>query len=152
VELLVVMIIIGILAATALAVFLGQQTKANDASAKDLNAALNLDVASCFTRNDDYTDCTTRAELEEGGLPIDDSVAANAALPGCPDPGPADAYPDVANGKVAVVGVRADCYVIESRSRNGGNVFWSTTRTNATALRTCIQPGNAGCPADGVWK
>ena len=152
VELLVVMILIGILAAIALTVFLSQQTKANDASAKDANAALSLDVASCFTKNDDYTECTTRGELEEGGLPIDDSVTANNTLPGCPDPGPSDAYPDVADGKVAVVGVRADCYVVESRSRNGANVFWSTGRTDAAALHTCIQPGNAGCPADGVWK
>ena len=57
VELLVVMIVIGILAAIALTVFLGQKTKANDAAAKDNAAALSVDVQTCFQEHDSYASC-----------------------------------------------------------------------------------------------
>jgi len=74
-EVLLVMIIIGLLAATAFAAFLGQRTKASDAEAKDNTAALALEVASCQVDMDDYTRCDEGSDLGITGLPIDTGLA-----------------------------------------------------------------------------
>jgi type IV pilus assembly protein PilA len=62
IELLVVILIIGILAAIALPAFLGQRTKAQDASAKSAVRNTIAQVESCAVdTGGDYTTCTTGA-------------------------------------------------------------------------------------------
>lgn len=151
IEVLVVTVIIGILAAIAYAVFLGQREKANDAGAKDAVAALGLDVASCFTDAADYTNCVTRPQLHDQGLDIDTSVTPAGDCIEDPAITPADSYPDVADGKVAVVAASKDCYVLEGRSHDD-HVFWSVRRPDAPAVRTCAPPGQGGCASDGSWN
>ena len=62
-EVLVVMLVIGVLAAIALPTFLGQQEKGKDAEAKSNARNLMSQVESCFTPKEDYRQCDTQAEL-----------------------------------------------------------------------------------------
>ena len=62
VELLVVILIIGILAAIALAVFLRQQERAYDTEAKSQTRDLMVHVESCFVETGDYTKCDEPGE------------------------------------------------------------------------------------------
>lgn len=152
IELLVVTVLIGILAAIALAVFIGQREKANDAATKDGVAALGVDVTTCFAEDDDYSRCVTRAQLDENGLDIDTGVTTPAS--DCtedPSIAPADSYPDVAAGKVAVIAAATDCYIIEGRSKDD-HVFWSVRRGSTPAVRSCAPAGQGGCAADGGWN
>ena len=64
IELLVVILIIGILAAIALPMFLGKRNHAEDADAKSNARNLATEVESCFTPNQDFTQCQTAADLD----------------------------------------------------------------------------------------
>jgi prepilin-type N-terminal cleavage/methylation domain-containing protein len=148
-EVLLVMIIIGTLAATAFAAFLGQRTKASDAEAKDNTAALALEVASCHVDRDDYTRCDEGSDLGVTGLPIDTGVAPDsdceATLPTPTLPG---------DRKLAVVESEADCYVIEAVSPDG-HVFWQKQKRGDPPERGCAPAGQGGCAVGaggiGIW-
>jgi prepilin-type N-terminal cleavage/methylation domain-containing protein len=63
-EVLAVVVILGILAAIAYAVFLGQDRSAMDAEAKSNARSLLWKVQSCFTATEDYTLCDEPTEQE----------------------------------------------------------------------------------------
>jgi type IV pilus assembly protein PilA len=146
-EVLVVMLILGILASIGYAVFLGQRTKANDATAKDAASALNVDVASCFVETEDYSRCKTEAQLTERSLKIDNVIPADA----CADDPPSATYPPVEAGKVAVIAASKDCYVIQATSFDN-HAFWQIKRPGVTVVRTCEPRGQGGCTTDGFWN
>jgi type IV pilus assembly protein PilA len=75
IELLVVVLIIGILAAIALPTFLGQQTKGQDSAAKSDARNAITQIESCFTDQQDYTACDTKAEVPQ----LPDSVSVTGA-------------------------------------------------------------------------
>jgi prepilin-type N-terminal cleavage/methylation domain-containing protein len=143
-EVLVVMIIIGLLAAIAYAVFLGQRTKAKDAEAKDNVAALAVNVESCRVDTEDFTLCDTKAELKDGSLPMDAGVSPDsqcASVSGVP--------PQTAPGagKVAVLGSSSDCYLLMAQT-DDGHSFWLLHTSDPPVKRYCTPPGQGGCHED----
>jgi type IV pilus assembly protein PilA len=130
VELLVVILIIGILAAIALPTFLGQQKKGQDASAKSDARNLVSHVESCFADTQDYTLCDSAAELGVTGLDVDAAGAAPAA------------------GKVAVKASAVDSYTIEATSKSG-NTFDIARANTGIITRTCV--GATGGCKGGSW-
>jgi prepilin-type N-terminal cleavage/methylation domain-containing protein len=68
VELLVVLVVLGILAAIGLAVFLGETEKAKDTEAKALARNLQTHVESCYAESRSWTACDSAGELDKAGL------------------------------------------------------------------------------------
>jgi type IV pilus assembly protein PilA len=97
IEILVVVLIIGALAAIAVPVFLGQSDKAHDAAAKSNARNVYAQVESCGTEaGGDYTNCTTAEQLGEHAI----EMGAGA-------------------GQVEVTGASSSGYTITARSVSG---------------------------------
>jgi type IV pilus assembly protein PilA len=148
IELLVAIILIGILAAIALAVFLNQQDKGRDASAKSNANNLVRLVQACDAgkeTNDDFRDCDTEAEIGEQSIPID-PTAPSAAPGDCSDTDPGAVEP----GRARVAQSGKDCFVVIAGSKSG-NRFWFVKHDSGAVTRNCVTRGASGCPSDGNW-
>ncbi|WP_320672664.1 type II secretion system protein [Patulibacter defluvii] len=143
VELLVVILIIGILAAIAIPTFLGQRAKGQDASAKSNARNAVSQIESCYTNSEDYSTCRTETELSGGtnpgatGLPI---VATHVA-------GDAD----------IVISANTDAgqdaktsYIVTAYSKSD-NAFVIKKSSNGSTVRTCTTTGEGACPSTGNW-
>src|SRR4051812_45583329 len=64
-ELLVVILIIGILAAIAIPLFINHGKSAEDADAKSLAKDLGTEVELCYSPEEDFTKCDTAAKLAD---------------------------------------------------------------------------------------
>ena len=126
-ELLVVILVIGILAAIALPNFLNQREKGSDSSAKANVRSLMTHVEACNAAEDDYARCDTAAELGATGLPLGTGL-----------------------GQVRVSARTQNTYTLEARSR-------STTRfriarvASGARTRTCTRAKTGGCGTGGTW-
>jgi type IV pilus assembly protein PilA len=129
IELLVVILIIGILAAIALPTFLGQQNKAQDASAKANARNMVSQVESCFTDNQDYQSCDTNAALPNSSTGLNWGAGA---------------------GQVQVTGATSTSYTIVAYAKNDSNQF-TINKTGGTIVRTCSTAGTGSCPANNSW-
>jgi type IV pilus assembly protein PilA len=134
-ELLLVMLLVGVLAAIALPAFLGQRGGGFDAEAKSTARNLLLEIESCFTRADDYRGCDAPAELRRTGLPLGSG------------PGQVD---------VTVTGANSFRIVATSRGLSGGapRVFEIVKSHSGPVERTCGPAagiGEGGCPSSGFW-
>ena len=153
VEVLVVTIIIGILAAIALAVLIGEREKAHDSKAKSDVSGLIAEMESCQIDDDDFGLCDTQAELKIGDPKIDTTITPVANS--CDDPGPG-VVPEVET--VAVVASDDHCYVVKGTSKadDGGSnhIFIAARATSGARSRTCEPAaihGLGGCPSAGTW-
>jgi type IV pilus assembly protein PilA len=130
-ELLVVIIIIGVLAAIALPTFLHKVDHGYDASAKSESSALSGFVDECSGTEDDYRHCDSPAELfgsgDTGGLPWGSGI-----------------------GEVEVTNATKTTYAVVAHSR-------STTKYTVERLasgpqsRSCDRPSQGDCPSSGSW-
>jgi type IV pilus assembly protein PilA len=129
VELLVVMLILGILAAIAIPSFFNQRDKARDADAKaDARTAQTAIETYATDHNGSYA-AATPADL----------VALENTL--------ADAN---GRGDLAVTST-ATSYTVSVESVNTPNVFNITRASGGNTSLTCDTDGNDGCPSDGTW-
>lgn len=127
VELLIVMLILGLLAAIALPTFLGQGDKAGDAGAKSdaRNAVTELQACIVDTPGgDDVASCASAPEVLGTGA-----------------------------SSVEITTSGTDGYAVVARSEETGNRFTITRAGGAggSFSRTCTTPGEGGCPSSGVW-
>lgn len=125
VELLVVMLILGILAAIAIPSFFNQRDKANDAEAKATARAAQTAVETLATDNDGSYATASPANL----------VAIESTLN--------DANTLAATGT-------ADTYTVSENSSTGTQ-FSITRNADGTTTYTCNAPGDGGCPSSGSW-
>jgi type IV pilus assembly protein PilA len=127
IELLVVILIIGILAAIALPAFLSQRAKGQDADAKSGARNMVSQLESCYSQDQDYTNCATSQDVTESG------IATGSA-----------------DGQVQLSGLTTDDFVIVGHSKSG-NDFTITKEDNAAVVRDCTTGGDGGCPSGGSW-
>lgn len=126
VELLVVMLILGLLAAIAVPSFFNQRDKARDADAK-------AGVRTAQTAMETYA-------TDNGGAYTGATVAGLRAIE--------NTLNDVNLAPVPVV--TADTYTVSATS-DTGNVFNIARAADGTVSYTCTALGVDGCPADGDW-
>jgi type IV pilus assembly protein PilA len=128
VELLVVMLILGILAAIAIPSFFNQRDKARDADAKAAVRTAETAAETVATDNNgvyDGANGVTVANLRN----VEETLnAANLSVPA----------------------VAADSYTVRVTS-DTGNTFDITRNANGTTTLACATAGDAGCPSDGTW-
>jgi type IV pilus assembly protein PilA len=131
IELIVVILTIGVLAAIALPTFLNHQQRAQDASAKSNARNIYAEVAGCFASTETFEECDTSAEL--GSLEIRIGT------------GP---------GEVTVTAVSKDEVEVRSISTavsDGANhEFIIKSDADGSVTRECSPPGRGGCTS-GTW-
>lgn len=127
VELLVVMLILGILAAIAIPSFFNQRDKARDADSK-------ADARTTQTAMETYA---TDNNGSYSGATVGDLTQIEATLN------------DAASRLTVVSGDRT--YTVTVASTNTPNTFSVERRADGTTVLTCTQLDNDGCPADGNW-
>ena len=129
-ELLVVLLVIGILAAIAIAVLLDQSGKAKDAAAK-------AQVRNAQTAAETYA---TDHGGEYKGLEI---AVLKAAEPSLNDEGAARLI------KVEAKGTGG--FVVESEATDTRSKYAIERKEGGEVGRTCEAENRAGCPAGGAW-
>ena len=135
VELLVVMLILGLLAAIAIPAFFNQKGKANDADAKTFARTAETSMETYATDNNgNYAGANAAALVN-----IEPSLQGANAL--------TVTYPAGAAYKVSVTapaGTTGNVFSI-TRNLDGPN------NSPGTTTLSCTTGGNAGCPTGGNW-
>jgi len=126
IELLVVLIIIGLLAAIAIASFTGEQDKAHDAEAKTAARSAQLAMETYFVDHRSYAGATP-AELQSVQPSLADASGLN------------------------VVSATANTFELQTSSKSTTPVTFKVTRAaGGTISRTCTPPNSGGCKG-GAW-
>ncbi len=141
IELLIVVVIVGILAAIAIPSFLNQKGKANDTAAKAQVRSMQTAMESCSADN-------TQGQAPYAGC---DLTRLNAIEPTIPASGP----------DVALLSSNTAYRITSAAAPNTGNRFQMTKAANGIISRDCgtgalptvgtSGHGSTGCPSDGNW-
>ena len=132
IEILVVILIIGILAAIALPAFLNQRSKAQDTEAKLAARTAQTALETLYTDERSYAKPAGATSL----------IAALRAIEPTLNEG-------VAAADLTVVG-NANTYTVTVTQPSTASVF-RIVRASGSVTRTCDTDGTKGCPAGGAW-
>ena len=140
VELLVVMLILGLLAAIAIPSFFNQRDKARDADAKEQVRTAQTAIETYATDHDGHY---TGAISDPTGADPDSLQAIESVLR---DTGT----------RLDVVSATDDSYEVAVTSTNdsegaGAMVFSIARNSDGTLEYTCVEDGADGCPSGGNW-
>jgi type IV pilus assembly protein PilA len=127
IEVLVVILIIGVLAAIALPAFLGQRAKSQDASAKSNARNMVSALESCYANAETYSSCGSSQDIVASGIPT-----------------------GTGNGQVELATLASNSFEIVARSQSG-NAFTIDKSSGGSASRTCTTTGQGSCPSSGSW-
>jgi type IV pilus assembly protein PilA len=127
IELLVVILIIGVLAAIALPAFLGQREKGQDSSAKSAARNLVSGMESFYATNKTYV-----------GASSDDDVKKLGVL------GSAD-------GQASIEASDDNSYTLVGHSASGNLFTIAKASGGASVTRTCTTTNKGACPSNGKW-
>jgi prepilin-type N-terminal cleavage/methylation domain-containing protein len=150
IELLVVIILVGILAAIAIAVFLNQQDKGRDSQAKSAVTNVARTMHACragLADQNDFQECDTAQKLNEFNFKIDSSAVTHPSFGADCDPITPETE-TVTPGTVKIIESGRDCFSIIGASTSG-NRFAYLQHNDGSAERTCSTAGVNGCPAGG---
>jgi prepilin-type N-terminal cleavage/methylation domain-containing protein len=151
IELLVTMILLGILAAIALAVFLNQADKGRDASTKSDVTNVADSMLACRTGlndADDFRQCDDPNKLAEHNFKIDATAVNEIDSGDCNQPNLAQPLSSGSNVKIVQSG--RDCFSILGVAASGNRFSYLRTNDGKVA-RDCSTRGAHGCPSDGEW-
>jgi type IV pilus assembly protein PilA len=130
IEVLIVIVVIGILAAIAIPTFLGKRQNADDVDAKSNARNLVTYMDDCYTSKEDFTKCATQADSEANDLPWGS-----------------------APGQVEVTDTTKTSYTVKAVSNAPSHSFTITRTAAGAMLRTCKagpQDNDGGCK-NGLW-
>jgi type IV pilus assembly protein PilA len=130
IELLVVILVIGILAAIAIPSLINQKGKANDASAKEQARTLQTVAETVATDNNGSYAQVKLAKLKELEPTLHDELDAKPSTPG--------------EGK-------ASEYEVQSESVATGDKYKILRNASGEVSRTCEPEDKDGCPKGGKW-
>lgn len=132
VELLVVILIIGILAAIAIPAFLSQRQKGQDSEAKSNARNLVSQLEACFTEDETFVGCGALLQAKPLGIQWGSGA-----------------------GQVEITDEQRYGYeiVATSEAETGGalHTFTITHNIGGAYGRDCTPAGEGGCPVDGTW-
>jgi type IV pilus assembly protein PilA len=132
IELLVVILIVGILAAIAIPAFLDQRAKANDAGAKEIARTAETVMESYATNNDGSYSGATVSTLNSIEPSLITASASQAYLQSVIVPGSANTYTVIAYSPAS-------------------SESYSIAKNGSVIARSCSPGGGGGCPAGGSW-
>jgi type IV pilus assembly protein PilA len=125
IELLVVILIIGVLAAIALPAFLGQRSKGQDSSAKSAARNLVSSIESFYATNKTYVNASADDDVKKSGV-----FGTN-------------------DGEADITNATANGYTIVGKSASGNR--FTISKSGSTVTRDCSTTNSGGCPSNGKW-